>query len=54
MSKKILQHLLQLFCNHKWILVNEIETYWDYSGYKVHIWRCKCPNCNKWNNKKFY
>lgn len=51
---KIGNFFKQLFCNHKWILAHEVESYFDYSGYKVTVWRCVCPLCNKWKNKKFY
>lgn len=54
MKRKILVWLLQLLCLHKWILVNKIENYWDYNGNKIEVWKCYCPCCGKWKNKKFW
>lgn len=50
----IVEYLRQLLCNHEWIFAHIVESYFDYSGYKVTVWRCYCPKCHKWKNKKFY
>lgn len=50
----IVEYLRQLLCNHEWIFAHVVESYFDYSGYKVTVWRCYCPKCHKWRNRKFY
>ena len=44
----------QLFCNHTWILAHKERDYFDYSGYRISVWRCYCAKCRKWKNKKFW
>ena len=43
-----------LFLNHEWEKVKLIIEYFDYSGYKVGVFQCKCKNCGKTKNRKFY
>ena len=40
---------------HEWIKIEEkpFYDYWDYSGYHVGVFRCKCKKCGKLRNKKF-
>ena len=51
MSKNFIK---QLFCNHTWILAHKERDYFDYSGYRISVWRCYCAKCRKWKNKKFW
>ena len=43
-------------CFHKWLKIEEKphETYRDYSGFRVGIFKCRCSKCGKIKNKKFY
>lgn len=43
----------QLICDHNWIRIAEVKTYFDYSGFKVRVYRCICSKCLKEKNKKF-
>lgn len=42
-----------MFCIHEWIKLESKPhfTYWDYDGYHVGIFRCKCKKCGKIKNK---
>lgn len=46
--------LRQLLCIHDWERQVFIEEYYDYSGYRVTVIRCKCKKCGKVKNKKFW
>lgn len=46
--------LLQLLCIHDWERQSFVEEYYDYSGYRVTVIRCKCKKCGKVKNKKFW
>ena len=46
----------QFFCSHDY---SKIETephlvYYDYTGFKVGVFKCKCVKCGKISNLKFY
>ena len=45
-----------MFCIHEWIKLESKPhfTYWDYSGYHVGIFHCKCKKCGKIKAKKYY
>lgn len=43
-----------LFFNHNWQKVKLVKEYYDYSGYRVGVFQCKCNNCGKIKNRKFY
>lgn len=42
--------------SHEWVKIDDepIEEYWDYNGYKVGVFRCKCRKCGKIKRRKFY
>ena len=44
-----------MFCVHEWYKItgNPIYDYWDYSGYHVGVFLCKCKLCGKERKKKF-
>lgn len=46
--------ILQLLCNHEWIMAHEVCRHHDYSGFQVYVWRCYCPKCGKWKNRKYW
>lgn len=52
--KKLIKFLYKIFCKHEWFLEYEVEQYYDYSGFPVHVWRCYCAKCGKVKNKKFW
>ena len=51
MAKHFIKRLL---CNHNWILAHKERDYFDYSGYKISVWGCRCAKCGKWKSRKFY
>lgn len=44
-----------LFCNHEWIKqTNEpIADYFDYDGWHVGVFVCKCSKCGKIKKRKY-
>lgn len=42
------------FCIHEWEKQDLVSEYFDYSGFKVGIFNCKCRKCGKVKNKKYY
>lgn len=42
------------FCVHDWQRQYLVSEYFDYSGFKVGIFKCKCRKCGKVKNKKYY
>ena len=48
--------LNQMFCIHKWHKITDkpIYDYFDYSGFHVGVFLCKCDLCGKTRKKKFY
>ena len=44
----------RLICDHKWSTEKEIEQYWDYSGFKVRVFECKCKICGKRKKRKYW
>lgn len=44
----------KLFCDHDWVRIDEVRTYWNFSGFKVRVYRCICSKCFKAKNKKFW
>lgn len=45
----------QLFCEHKWSTTEyEIESYYDYSGFKVRVFECECVKCGKRKRRKYW
>jgi len=45
---------MKIFCKHDWILGHMVREYHDYSGFRVQVWRCHCPKCGKWKNRKYW
>lgn len=45
-----------MFCIHEWHKTTDkpIYDYFDYSGYRVGVFLCKCNMCGKIRKKKFY
>ena len=43
-----------MFCLHEYVRIKELYDYWDYSGYHVHVFKCRCQKCGKVKNRKFY
>lgn len=54
MMRKIILKLLQLFCIHEWIRDSVYDSYYDYSGYQVVKYHCKCQKCGKMKIRKYY
>ena len=44
----------QIFCKHQWVRLYKVQTYFDYSGFKVYVYKCMCSKCLKKKNKKFW
>lgn len=46
----------QIICIHEWHKIHDkpIYDYWDYSGFHVGVFWCKCKLCGKLRKKKFY
>lgn len=42
-------------CWHKWIKIerNPHKEYYDYSGFRVGVFRCYCTKCGKIKDRKF-
>lgn len=49
----LIEYIKQLFCKHNYILGHQAKQYYDFSGYRVTVWRVYCTKCGKWTNKKF-
>ena len=47
---------IKMFCIHKWHRITDkpIYDYFDYSGFHVCVFLCKCSLCGKVRKKKFY
>ena len=46
----------QFFCNHDYV---KLETephfvYYDYTGFRIAVFKCRCTKCGKISNLKFY
>ena len=46
--------LLRLLCIHEWEKQELVHEYYDYSGFAIGVFRCKCKKCGKVKNKKFW
>ena len=46
---------MSIFCIHEWIKQEEQphKDYYDYSGYHVGVFKCKCNKCGKIRNIKY-
>lgn len=44
----------RLKCEHKWNPEVEIDSYYDYSGFKVRVFECKCSKCGKRKTRKYW
>ena len=44
-----------MFCKHDFIKLNEkpLYDYFDYYGWHVGVFKCKCKKCGKVRNRKF-
>ena len=54
-EQSMLRRLLQAICIHEWTKTEKEphEDYWDYSGYHVGVFKCKCSLCGKVKNRKY-
>lgn len=46
----------QFFCNHDYakLEMKPHFVYYDYTGFKVGVFKCRCTKCGKISNRKFY
>ena len=46
----------KMICIHEWHKIHDepLYDYWDYSGFHVGVFWCKCKLCGKLRKKKFY
>lgn len=46
---------IRIFCIHNYIKIEEQPhyTYYDYTGFKVGVFKCRCTKCGKISNRKF-
>lgn len=40
-------------CKHEWKKIEKTNDYFDYSGFHVAVYLCKCKKCGKKKEKKF-
>ena len=43
-----------MLCLHEWAKIKKLYDYWDYSGFHVGVFKCRCKKCGKEKNRKFY
>ena len=43
-----------MFCFHEWEKLRFLHDYFDYSGFRVGVFECKCKKCGKIKRRKFY
>jgi hypothetical protein len=43
-------------CVHEWEKAEDKPhyDYWDYSGYHVGVFKCRCKKCGKIKDRKYY
>ena len=44
----------KISCDHEFKKIKLIKEYYDYSGFKVGIFECKCIKCGYKENRKYY
>lgn len=50
---KFKSFIKKLLCRHYWIRVHEKDRYFDYRGFSVFVWECRCEKCGKLKNRKY-
>ena len=49
--KKFLKRLL---CSHEWSIdEKEIDSYYNWDGYKVRVFECECKKCGKRKRREY-
>ncbi|MFR1346920.1 MAG: hypothetical protein ACLSBC_12970 [[Clostridium] scindens] len=41
-------------CNHEFEKIKLIREYYDYSGFRVGVFKCRCKKCGKECYKKYF
>lgn len=45
-----------MFHEHEWVRLSDkpLRDYWDWSGFHVYVFKCRCKKCGKERERKYY
>ena len=50
----MIKFIKRLLCVHEWSPEKEVGRYYDYSGFTVREFECRCKKCGKRKKRKYW